>query len=115
MINSADLRSNIDGGGYGQNIGYGISAENIAKMITDLMYNDEMENFSGFYGMANPPNFETWGHFSQMVWKGTTQVGCATVDCAALADVPGTPSAPFTVCNYGPPGRFLCSVAHSYF
>lgn len=26
-------------------------------------------------------NLGGWGHMSQIVWKGTKQIGCATVDC----------------------------------
>ncbi|KJZ75418.1 hypothetical protein HIM_05114 [Hirsutella minnesotensis 3608] len=33
-----------------------------------------------------------WGHFTQMVWKGTTKLGCAAQNCPSL----GT----FVVCNY---------------
>jgi hypothetical protein len=54
----------------------------------------------GKYNFANPP--QTWSmdtsHFTQMVWKSTTQVGCAyKVDCQKGA---------FFVCNYVPPGNF---------
>ncbi|KAL2006034.1 hypothetical protein VTN00DRAFT_9688 [Thermoascus crustaceus] len=99
--------TDIDGGGYGQNIGYGVPSEAIGKMITNLMYNDEMGYFEGLYGNPNPDmsNFEKWGHFSQIVWKGTTQVGCATTVCGTLQNI-GAGPIPFTVCNYGPAGNF---------
>lgn len=53
-------------------------------------------------------DFELWGHFSQIVWKDTTKVACATYDCSAQGifyplepgnrrdDVPPH----YTVCNY---------------
>jgi uncharacterized protein YkwD len=100
----------MDGGGYGQNIAAGVQANNISAVITDLFYNGEVNYFNGLYGQANPDmsNFENWGHFSQIVWKGTTKVGCATVDCSAsgLANVGQYVSPYFTVCNYGPPGNY---------
>ncbi|KAJ5144507.1 CAP domain-containing protein [Penicillium atrosanguineum] len=98
----------IDGGGYGQNIGYGVDASKIGVMLTNLMYNDEMEYFPTPYGESNPrmANFEKWGHFSQIVWKGTTHVGCATVVCDGLGNVDSHQSLPFTVCNYSPAGNF---------
>lgn len=101
------LYSQYGGGGYGQNIGYGVDASNIGEMITNLMYNDEIEYFSGLYGEANPDmtNFEKWGHFSQIVWKGTTQVGCYTTVCSSLGNVDGESNVPFTVCNYSPAGE----------
>lgn len=49
-------------------------------------------------------DFEQWGHFSQVVWKGSTRVGCATVYCEN--GVTGFPSTPWnTICNYGGPGE----------
>lgn len=38
------------------------------------------------------------GHFTQMVWKGTTQIGCATARC---------PQGRFLVCRYLPAGNVL--------
>ncbi|KAL4779116.1 CAP domain-containing protein [Aspergillus varians] len=100
--------TSINGGGYGQNIGYGTSADEVAVMISNLMYNDEMGYFENLYGQANPDMslFEKWGHFSQIVWKGTTHVGCATVSCDSLGNVDAALAVPFTVCNYSPPGNY---------
>lgn len=99
-----------DGGGYGQNIAAGLAADNITAIITELFYNSEVSYFNGLYGQAQPDmsNFGKWGHFSQIVWKGTSKVGCATQYCPnGLANVgPYTPPY-FTVCNYGPPGKSL--------
>ncbi|BCR86364.1 CAP domain-containing protein [Aspergillus chevalieri] len=99
--------TSIDGGGYGQNIGYGVEESNIGQMITNLMYNDEMGFFSDLYGLASPlmALFDSWGHFSQIVWKSTTQVGCATVMCDSLGNIDASRSLPFTVCNYNPAGN----------
>jgi hypothetical protein len=99
--------SDIGGGGYGQNIGYGVSADEIGVMITNLMYNDEFGYYDGLYGQANPDMtyFEKWGHFSQIVWKGSVSVGCSTVVCNSLGNVDSSQPSPFTVCNYYPPGK----------
>ncbi|THW08669.1 PR-1-like protein, partial [Aureobasidium pullulans] len=72
-----------DGGGYGQNIAAGLAADNITAVITELFYNGEVSYFNGLYGQAQPDmsNFHNWGHFSQIVWKGTSKVGCATQYC----------------------------------
>ncbi|EEQ84994.1 uncharacterized protein BDCG_08263 [Blastomyces dermatitidis ER-3] len=93
--------TSVGGESYGQNIGYGIPPQDIGKMITNMMYNDEAGLFAGMYGQANPDmsNFSKWGHFTQIVWKGTTVVGCATVKCSNHLRWN-------TVCNYGPPGNF---------
>lgn len=101
------VSSDIDGGGYGQNIGYGIDSPDIGKMITNLMYNNEFAYFEPYFGQASPDmsQFDKWGHFTQIVWKGTQQVGCATVICDSLGNVDASNSVPFTVCNYSPSGK----------
>lgn len=93
--------STIDGGGYGQNIGFGYTPENIGHMITNGMYNDEMAYFQDYYGQEQPPSgSDKWGHFTQIVWKGSSKVGCATKLCPVLKNGPqGVPSN-FSVCNY---------------
>lgn len=95
------------GGGYGQNIGAGSPPSDIPSMISDLMYNDEINYYPGYGGEPDMSNFHLWGHFSQIVWKSTTSVGCATQYCpGGLANTGGGVSPYFTVCNYSPPGNF---------
>ncbi|TPR02128.1 Nucleoporin complex subunit 54 family protein [Aspergillus niger] len=100
--------TSIDGGGYGQNIGYGVESSEIGVMITNLMYNDEMGYYTDLYGEADPDMtyFDNWGHFSQIVWAATTHVGCATVTCDSLGNVDASEALPFTVCNYSPAGNY---------
>lgn len=38
------------------------------------------------------------GHFTQLVWKGTSQVGCGMANCAGSN---------FVVCNYNSPGNVV--------
>ncbi|KAJ5365765.1 hypothetical protein N7517_008651 [Penicillium concentricum] len=93
-------------GSYGQNIAYGYDKADVGeKIISDMMYTREAPNFASLYGQANPDmsNFEVWGHFTQIVWKATTEVGCATVTCADLKNIGGEGA--YTVCNYGSPGN----------
>jgi len=103
------------GGGYGQNIALygqsnlplGLNNAAGAQSVTDFWYNGELSHFpKDGYGKATPnmTNFGSWGHFSQVVWKSTIVVGCATVYCKAGTAVPNLPSY-FTVCNYYPPGN----------
>jgi hypothetical protein len=99
--------SQAGGGGYGQNIGAGAPPDGVPALITNEMYNDEIGFFPLPYGQAQPDmsNFESWGHFSQIVWQSTTSVGCATVNCPnGLANTGAGVSPWFTVCNYSPPG-----------
>jgi hypothetical protein len=95
--------------GYGQNIAYGVGSTEVDKIITDMMYNDEMMYYQDLYGQASPDmsNFEHWGHFSQIVWVNTASVGCATVTCSPLAESNSNDALPFTVCNYFPAGMSI--------
>ncbi|KAF7973096.1 hypothetical protein HWV62_16196 [Athelia sp. TMB] len=93
-------------GGYGQNLQAGSS--NVAAAITDSWYDGELSNYPGYGSEPDMTNFDSWGHFSQVVWLGSTAVGCATQDCSATG-INGLPSdipPYFTVCNYNPPGPY---------
>jgi hypothetical protein len=79
------------------------------------LYNNEMMNFAGQYGKPHPDNwddFESYGHFTQIVWKDSKTVGCAVYNCPnGIIDAKtgkSTGTAPFyTVCNFKPPGKFM--------
>lgn len=103
------------GGGYGQNLASKGSSGNIdslklksaAEAVSNQWYNGEAGNYNFFYGMANPPTnvpLGDYGHFTQLVWKSTQKVGCATVKCPS-GTIFGMPSW-YTVCNYQPAGNF---------
>lgn len=98
------------GGGYGQNIGAGASPSDSPGMITNSMFNGEINWYPQPYGNNNPDmtNFEHWGHYSQIMWKSTTSVGCAIQDCSGqgLANTGSGVEPWFLVCNYDPPGNF---------
>ena len=99
---------NVNGGGYGQNIAAGVKSDNVSAVITELFYNGEVNFFADLYGEASPDmtNFDSWGHFSQLVWKGTTKVGCYTEYCSGgLSNVGSDVEPYFTVCNYENPGK----------
>jgi len=104
----------MDGGGYGQNIAAGAPVNNIAAVITDQFYNGEINYFANDYGQATPADFdadfEHYGHMTQVVWVGSTTVGCASYDCSThggLANVGSNVPPVFHVCNYGPAGKFF--------
>lgn len=114
IAKSCDYNHNIamDGGGYGQNIAAGAPVNSINTVIGEQFYNGEVGKFTQ-YGQATPSDFdakfESYGHFTQVVWVGTTSVGCASYDCSSvgLKNVGGNIPPIFHVCNYGPPGKFV--------
>src|SRR5437016_3470378 len=88
----------------------GNTGADIGKIISDQFYNGEIGEFGNQYGQANPDmsNFEKWGHFSQVVWKETTKIGCATQHCpGGVSGVGGDVPPYLTFCNYGCPGKFI--------
>lgn len=102
----------IGGGGYGQNLGMagGTNAASAsgtnegAKAVTNQWYNGEVNDYPGYGGEPNMGSFGQWGHFSALVWAGTTRVGCVTKLCRAGSAM-GSMDSWYTVCNYGPPGN----------
>jgi uncharacterized protein YkwD len=47
---------------------------------------------------------EQCGHYTQIVWRDSTGVGCGVADCD---DVAGFGEGSLWVCNYDPPGNFI--------
>ncbi|KAJ9488149.1 hypothetical protein VN97_g5157 [Penicillium thymicola] len=59
---------------YGENLAYGY--QNVSAAV--IAWGDEGD----MYNFGKPTGFtEETGHFTQLVWKATTQVGCAAVNC----------------------------------
>ena len=58
------------------------------------MWYDEVKNYD-----FNHPGFSmSTGHFTQVVWKGSKQLGCG-ISVASNYGV-------YSVCNYNPPGNY---------
>ncbi len=54
-----------------------------------------------------PPAPQTCGHYTQLVWRGTTGVGCAKVTCTVNSPFgAGFPTWDYFVCDYEPPGNW---------
>ncbi|KAJ6027660.1 uncharacterized protein N7446_003744 [Penicillium canescens] len=64
---------------YGENLAYGYANASAAV----IAWGDE----GAMYNFGKPTGFtEETGHFTQLVWKATTQVGCAAVNCGYTHD-----------------------------
>lgn len=64
----------LQDGPYGENLAFGYPNASSAVEA----WGDERE----FYNFQKPTGFaEKTGHFTQLVWKSTTEVGCAAINC----------------------------------
>ncbi|GMM36411.1 sterol-binding protein [Saccharomycopsis crataegensis] len=86
------------GGDYGENLASGYSN----KGTVDAWY-DEIKQYN-----YNSPGFsESTGHFTQLIWKASTQLGCAYKNCD---NEWGT----YVVCEYYPMGNIVVTGDTSY-
>jgi len=103
-------------GNYGQNIAMWatssgaqeLGAAGAIKMAaSDMWYNGEFSKYlPSYYGQDSPDmsNFEAWGHYTQLIWKDSTKLGCAVQFCPK-GSMSSDMDAWYMVCNYGPPGN----------
>jgi len=83
------------GGPTGENLAAGYSN---ATATVDAWGGERASYDFGHGGFS-----ETTGHFTQVVWKATTTVGCARTDCGGDDATPGW----YVVCEYYPPGNVV--------
>jgi len=68
------------------------------KKVTDS-WGSEKQWFDYSNNKCNAPAGKACGHYTQVVWKSTTEVGCGNAVCNDLSQV--------WVCNYSPAGNVM--------
>lgn len=78
-------------GSYGENLAAGTAGHLDAEAVAQMWYREvaDYDFDRGAFSMET-------GHFTQLVWVGSTELGCGQSTCNGL-DV--------WVCQYGPPGN----------
>ncbi|KAI9625002.1 hypothetical protein H4Q26_016569 [Puccinia striiformis f. sp. tritici PST-130] len=82
---------------FGQTDNIAAGQPTIESVVEDWVFGEEECDVY----KSDQPYFS---HFTQVIWAGTTKLGCALSQCDSL---PGTPlkNAPFYVCQYDPAGN----------
>ncbi|WP_203561527.1 CAP domain-containing protein [Ideonella livida] len=84
------------GSRYGENIFWGSASRFNARDAAKAWY-DEIRDWRP--GILTGDNWHKTGHYTQMVWKGTTHVGMGQAHCPSGAVI--------IVANYDPPGNYM--------
>lgn len=95
----------------GDNIGENIYASGSSAPLTTTDPSWPGKSTKAWYDEIKDWNFATsasnggvTGHFTQVVWKTTTKVGCAVANCPGMLMA----NSIFVVCRYSPAGNFMC-------
>jgi uncharacterized protein YkwD len=81
-----------DGSGYGENLAAGT---NIGAERAVDMWSSESDTYTYSPKYAFEANT---GHYTQIVWRETSELGCASAKCSGSSVV---------VCRYSPPGNYV--------
>ncbi len=98
---------------YKHNPNRGRHGENIAAATvghwdaTGVVQAWGSEGASYDYGGNSCASGKQCGHYTQIVWRDTRAVGCATQVCEHGSPFPGVTRWEFWVCNYSPPGNYV--------
>jgi len=89
------------GSGFGENLAMAGSTAAIASPDCDKIAVTPWYNEVSAYNWNSPGFGMSTGHFTQVVWKATTGVGCAvaTQKCGNFNNA-------YICCNYSPPGNY---------
>lgn len=81
----------------GENLAMGSSGYT-AQALAQLWADEKaLFKYGAFPDVSTDGNWFNVGHYTQMVWKGTSSLGCATASAGASI---------FLVCRYDPPGNY---------
>lgn len=98
--------------GYGENIAATAppGAYSAADVVAALWASEApfYDHATNTCDAANPANdAHTCGHYTQLVWRSTTVVGCGFRTCTTGSPFTGFSTWDYWVCDYAPPGNWV--------
>lgn len=94
--NNCDMKHNPDRGNFGENIFWSKGYEPTTTEVVDS-WGEEVDYYN--YSNNTCQTGKVCGHYTQVVWEDTKEVGCGKVSCDGREQI--------WVCNYAPPGNYV--------
>ncbi|KAL8140962.1 hypothetical protein V2J09_006983 [Rumex salicifolius] len=85
------------GGPYGENLAWG-SWSTFSGVDASNMWVNERQDYN--YGSNTCAPGKVCGHYTQVVWRSSTRLGCARVPC-------NNNGGWLVICSYNPPGNYV--------
>ncbi|MFB1483442.1 CAP domain-containing protein [Corallococcus sp. RDP092CA] len=103
-VEQCQFKHNDDRGNAGENIAAATPDYLNAKAVVKGWV-DEAADYD--YSKNTCKAGEQCGHYTQVVWRNTRRLGCATKRCTVNSPFSGASTWDFWVCNYAPPGNYV--------
>ena len=101
--NQCQWKHNPDLGDYGENLSAAAPPGSQTERGVVMNWASEAKDYS----YANNTCSGVCGHYTQVVWRDTRQVGCATAICDRNSPFSGASRWQLWVCDYSPPGNYV--------
>uniref|UniRef100_A0A0D9WV58 SCP domain-containing protein n=1 Tax=Leersia perrieri TaxID=77586 RepID=A0A0D9WV58_9ORYZ len=102
-IGDCKLQHSNSGGLYGENLFWGSAGGNWTAASAVAAWVNEKQWYDHATNTCSAPSGYSCGHYTQVVWRSSTAIGCARVVCNGGLGV-------FITCNYSPPGNYRLTV-----
>lgn len=103
-VKECRFEHNPDRGGFGENLAAATpDTWTTAQVVKG--WADEAADYDHASGRCKAGKM--CGHYTQVVWRNTRRLGCATKRCTVNSPFSGASTWDFWVCNYAPPGNYV--------
>jgi hypothetical protein len=110
---ACDYKHDDNRGPVGENIAWGrptLTSTDAVKLWYDEINEYDFDNPIVSYNAGDVDRNKEVRHFTQVVWKATSMLGCAMATCEAPAPDGSDSVWQFFVCRYSPPGNYNATV-----